>query len=354
MTNILLSSVGRRPYLVRWFREALAATGVDGVVIAADLDPLSPARAFADDFVQAPALTDDAYPDWLASLLADRGIGLAVSINDFELSEWAHLPETPEWSALVRLSAASQQLVEDKHAMSSAFRSTGLPAPRTWLGGEIAAAVGEAGGSGRETGFVVKGRYGSASRGLRFTDSQGLAAAVAASTAEVTTRQGRPALEQDEVAPEDLVIVQERIRGPEFGLDVVNDLDGKFAAVLARRKIAMRSGETDRAETVPAHPFTAVGRALAETLGHAGSIDVDVMIADGDPGATAQIIDVNPRFGGGYPFSHLAGARVPNAYVAWASGMAVPGDWLRATPSVVSGKYVETVRIAGPGGGTDR
>ena len=110
MTNILLSSVGRRPYLVRGFREALAATGVDGVVIAADLDPLSPARAFADDFVQAPALTDDAYPDWLASLLADRGIGLAVSINDFELSEWAHLPETPEWSALVRLSAASQQL----------------------------------------------------------------------------------------------------------------------------------------------------------------------------------------------------------------------------------------------------
>ena len=32
------------------------------------------------------------------------------------------------------------------------------------------------------------------------------------------------------------------------------------------------------------------------------------------------VIDMNARFGGGYPFSHLAGMDLPRAYVAWAEG----------------------------------
>ncbi len=346
--NILLSSVGRRPYLVRWFRDALAANGVDGRVVAADLDPLSPSRAFADDFVSAPAVTDPGYRDWLGTLLNDRGIGLAVSINDFELSEWAHLPDAPEWKPLVRLSSESQRLVEDKYVMSTTFAASGPPVPRTWLGSDADAAVEELRAAGRNPGFVVKGRFGSASRGLRFSEADGLATAVIAATAEVTTRQGQPVLEQDEVDPRDLVIVQERIRGPEFGLDVVNDLDGNYATVLARRKIAMRAGETDRAETVSAAPFEQVARDVTAAIGHAGSVDVDVMVDDADPLAVAHVIDVNPRFGGGYPFSHLAGARVPHAYVAWAAGTQVAGEWLSSEDGVTGAKFVEAARISGP------
>ena len=345
--NILLCSVGRRPYLVTWFRDALAANGLEGRVIAADLDPLSPSRAFADDFLPAPPVADPGYRDWLGDLLSGRDISLAVSINDFELSEWSHLPLAPEWAPLVRLSAASQRLVEDKYVMSTTFLASGPPAPRTWLGGAIDVARAESRSAGKEPGFVVKGRFGSASRGLRFTDAHGLAAAVASAVTEVTTRQGRPALEQDEINPLDLVIVQERINGPEFGLDVVNDLDGNFTAVLARRKIAMRAGETDRAETVPAERFRAVAERVAQAVGHVGSVDVDVMVDDADPDGVPRVIDVNPRFGGGYPFSHLAGARVPHAYVAWAAGLPVSGEWLLSDAGVVGGKYVDAVAITG-------
>lgn len=53
--NIVLSAVGRRPYLARWFREALTASGIDGSIIVTDQDSSSLARACADEFLHAPA-----------------------------------------------------------------------------------------------------------------------------------------------------------------------------------------------------------------------------------------------------------------------------------------------------------
>ena len=122
------------------------------------------------------------------------------------------------------------------------------------------------------------------------------------------------------------MIIQERIDGPEYGLDVVCDLHRDYAGVLARRKITMRAGETDRAESVAPGGLADVARRIAEAVPHAGTIDVDVMVAADD---TPYVIDVNPRFGGGYPFSHLAGARIPDAYVAWAAGLPVAEEWLQ-------------------------
>lgn len=335
--NILLSSVGRRPYLVRWFQDALEANGLGGQVIAADMDPLSPAQAFADKFIGAPGVEDPQYRDWLGRVLVEQEISLAVSINDFELSEWAQLPKTEEWSPLVRITAETQALVEDKYAMGEALNRFGIHNPVTWLGGNLPPLT------DGDTQYVTKGRFGSASRGLRFPDAHGLEDAVKAVTHEVTTRQGKPALGQHAVPAEDLVIVQEKIIGEEYGLDVVCDLEGSFASVLARRKITMRSGETDRAESVDAREFHDLAQCIVQAVPHPGTIDVDVII---DAKGAPYVIDINPRFGGGYPFSHLAGARVPNAYVAWAAGHPVTKDWLVGDSGVIGGKLVETVRIS--------
>ncbi|WP_080792838.1 ATP-grasp domain-containing protein [Corynebacterium pacaense] len=337
MMNILLSSVGRRPYLVRWFREALAANGLTGRVIAADLDHLSPAQAFSDEFLVAPRVDDPSYRDWLGEVLKDNEISLAVSINDFELSEWAHLPYTAQWQPLVRVSPATQALVEDKLVMCGALEDAGITTPATWLGNGVPADLEPAGR------FITKGRYGSASRGLRFTDGGNLEDAIASATLEVTTRQGNPALGQSAVPPESLVIVQEHIAGVEYGLDVVCDLEGGFACALARRKISMRAGETDRAESVDADAFTPIAERIAEAVPHPGTIDLDIIV---DSTGEAFVIDINPRFGGGYPFSHLAGADVPGAYVAWAAGLTPGNEWLASRPGIISGKYVEAVRVS--------
>lgn len=332
--NILISSAGRRPYLVRWFQEALVANGISGKVIVADVDETAPSVAFADEFTAAPRVNEPGYAGWLSNMLAEREIGLAVSVNDFELSVWSHLPDSEEFATLVRTSPRVQNLVEDKLAMSAELSKFGVRAPMTWLGSEVP--------SDRAKRFVTKGRFGSASRGLHFSDASELETTIEVATQDVTNRQGIPAGQQGEVSPRDLVVVQEEILGTEFGLDIVCDFNNNFVAALARRKLSMRGGETDRAVSVDPAPFTEIARRVAEAVPHQGTFDVDIIV---DDSGTAFVIDINPRFGGGYPFSHAAGARLPDAYVAWGRGKEPPQDWFVYDHGVVAGKYVEITAI---------
>lgn len=335
--NILLSSVGRRPYLVRWFQDALEANGLEGKVFAADYDSHAPSREFAHQFIQAPAVTDPSYKSWLADTLETHKIDLAVSINDFELSEWAQLGNDPVWTPLIRIDADVQAGIEDKYEMAAIFAKASIPTPQTWLG---SASPQDLAGIHK---LITKGRFGSASRGLQFTTQAGISDAIDTALTEVTDRKGRAAHQQSEITPVELVLVQEMIEGTEYGIDVVCDLDGVYAGVLVRRKITMRGGETDRAESVTPTDFEGIARHIAEAIPHPGTIDVDVIV---DAEGTPYVIDVNPRFGGGYPLSHLAGARVPNAYVAWSAGKPMSNEWLDYEVGAVVGKYVEAVRVS--------
>lgn len=334
--TILLSSAGRRPYLVRWFREALAMNGITGRMIVADVNPRCPARAVADSFVLAPRVTDPAYEGWLRSTVDASDARLALSVNDFELSTWAALESPP--AALVALDGPMQRVVEDKLSLAEAVRAAGVDVPRTWLAPEVLDAA-DFQPDGAEA-FVVKSRFGSGSVGLRFADRGELAGAIAAASTDVLDRVG--ARVDDDRRALEHVIVQERIRGTEFGVDVVDDLEGRYAGCFARRKLSMRHGETDQAVTVDPSPFAAGAAALASLTHHRGLIDTDVIV---DRDGRAWLIDVNPRFGGGYPFSHVAGAHAPAAMVAWALGREVEPGWLESRPGVVSAKSIDVVEV---------
>lgn len=333
--KLLLCSAGRRPYLIRWFREAIQELGQSGEVIVADVDGRAPARAFTDNFAIGLPVSDPEYDTWLRAMILDHGVDLALSINDFELSRWAGLSDDNLWKPLVRLSKEVQELIEDKYAAYRALTEKGIDVPKTWLASEGP----DLSGADR---VVTKGRFGSASRGLNFTRVDSLRPSLQRAVGEVTTRTGVPALEQDDFDPFELVVVQEYIGGVEYGMDVVCDLQGRYAAALVRRKLAMRYGETDRAVSVDPAPFERVARRIAEAIPHPGTLDVDLLV---DSSGVAHVIDINPRFGGGYPFSHVAGARVPHAYVAWSLGIDVDPAWLRSQPGIASGKYVEVTSV---------
>ena len=112
------------------------------------------------------------------------------------------------------------------------------------------------------------------------------------------------------------MIVQEAMGGEAFDFDILNDLEGKAIGVVPWRKSLSRMGETEQAETVDSKELVEYGERLANTLGHAGPLDADLFVDNG----RISVLEINLRFGGGYPVSHLAGADHPAAIVRMVRG----------------------------------
>ena len=129
--------------------------------------------------------------------------------------------------------------------------------------------------------------------------------------------------------PEQNVLIQEMLYGQEYGIDIINDLRGNYQTSIVKKKIAMRAGETDCAMTVQMKPLEKCGEKLSKNLRHIGNLDVDVISSQENK---PYIIDMNARFGGGYPFSHCAGVDLPGAIIMWLEGKAVNKKML--TPQI--------------------
>ena len=74
------------------------------------------------------------------------------------------------------------------------------------------------------------------------------------------------------------VMIQKRINGQEYGMDVVNNLNAEYEATLIRKKIEMRSGETDKAETIHHERLNHIGEEIGKKLKHVGNLDCDLFI----------------------------------------------------------------------------
>lgn len=313
--KIVIASAGRRAHYVEWFREALRRQGLSGEVIAMEYRTTSVSFGLADRGVPAPAYNSPEYPDALRSWYAAERPDLFISLNDYELQVLSGgiADELRELGGAVSvLGSDAQSFVLDKHRMALSLAEHGVPTPRTWLGSEATDLVAD---SPAETRFVIKHRYGSGSTGLRFAAATELEQAVAGSAETALGEDGRPAA----VGPA-AVVVQEELPGHEYGVDGVFSLDGssQLLGVLARRKEEMRGGDTDVATTVSPEPYRESLRLIGELLHPSGAIDVDFReSATGEP----QVIDINPRLGGGYPFCHRAGADLPAALVRLAAGL---------------------------------
>ena len=137
--------------------------------------------------------------------------------------------------------------------------------------------------------------------------------------------------------------------GNEYGLDIISDFDGNYLNTIVRKKISMRSGETDEAVILGDNDeeyriLKELGEKIAAAFKPRGLIDVDVIMNTGN--MAPYVIDINARFGGGYPFSHLAGADVPRAYILFAKGRAgEAGKYLEARPGVHGYKDIAIRRM---------
>lgn len=338
--TVVISSAGRRLYLIDWFREAFEALGIDGRVVVAENDATSSSASYGDVARRLPKYTDSDYGPELLRLADELDAKIFISLNDYELMH-IHVDSRLADSLRQRgvlvpgVSPAWQTGCADKLQMARLLDSVGVPTPATVTGGDEA---GIADLASRADEFVVKHRFGSGSSGLELVRASQINQAVTRSLLSAPDAGGR-------VPTADDVVVQPKLPGLEHGVDIVASLRdrGSLSAVLARRKIRMRSGETDKAITVDRAPFMRASEMIARAAELTGLIDVDMFL---DDAGRVSVIDINPRFGGGYPFVHLAGANVPLYYLAQALDLDVDQDWNRYDTDVVSAKY-ESIRVTG-------
>lgn len=311
--NILLSSAGRRTYLVEWFREAL---GGRGLVHASNSDPAATSLAAADRGVVTPLIYSEAYVPFMLDYCERERIGAIVPLFDVDIPVLA--AHRAEFEAIgcfpVVAPVDFAKVCSDKLSTSELLASAGIPHPCTYVG-----AYGFMDAVGRgEASFpaFIKPRWGMGSIGLaEASDEEELR--VLCGIVERKVRDSYLRFESSADEPGRSVIVQPRIGATEYGMDVYCDLSGRYRGCVVRRKVAMRAGETDVAEVVDADArFEGLARSLAGLSRHPGCMDVDVF----DAGGELMVLEMNARFGGGYPFSHAAGVDMPRALVSWLRG----------------------------------
>lgn len=309
MTNILFTCAGRRAYLLNYFKEQL---GNEGLVIGTDMQLSAPALTVADVKEQVPAVYDDGYINCLLDICRRNEIRALISLNDLELPILARHRErfNTEGTFLI---VSSEEVVDtcfDKYHTAQFVESIGLLTPKTYI------SIQEAKWALKENTLrfplVMKPRWGSGSIGIEFVNSM----EELDDMYSMLHRKVQKSILATASQGEDTILIQERIKGQEYGLDVMNDLRGNNRGVSVKKKLAMRAGETDKAQTVDNPAIRAIGHTLGERLHHIGNLDVDVFESDGK----YYVLELNPRFGGGFPFSYEAGVNFPKAIIEWLKG----------------------------------
>lgn len=307
--NILLTSAGRRTYLVKYFKEVL---GDSGLVHVANSSALSPAFSAADRTVVTPLIYDKQYIPFLLDYCRREHIQVLLSLFDIDLPVLAQAKSEFE-AARVRVILSDPEVIEvcnDKLLMSIFLKERKLATPDCFLSVEEALEAVDQGELCYPV--MIKPRWGMGSLSIYTADNQ--------QELEVFYEKSRKEIESSYLKYEShadihhALLIQQALTGQEYGLDIINDLDKRYRTTIVKEKLAMRSGETDCARVVDMPELQKLGRKVSEELQHIGNLDMDIIMFHGEP----YIIDMNARFGGGYPYSHMAGVNLPRAIIKWA------------------------------------
>lgn len=309
--NILFTCAGRRNYLINYFKEALNGKGK---IFATDMQLTAPALVDADVAIQVPAIYCSDYIPSLIKIIKVNKIDCVISLNDLELPILSESKKEIEATG-AKVIVSSEQAIKvafDKWETVKFLESIGIKSPKTYIDFNEAKEAIQKG----ELKFplVIKPRWGSASIGIDFPETM--------EELELAYKLQNIRLKRTilaEASKEDIdhaILIQEKIPGKEYGMDVLNDFEGNYVGTFVREKLQMRSGETDKAISVIDARFEQVGKIIGENLKHIGNLDCDIFEHNGE----LYVLELNPRFGGGYPFSHEAGNNTAAIYIEWLKG----------------------------------
>jgi carbamoyl-phosphate synthase large subunit len=333
--NILLTSVGRRSYLVKYFREALKGNGL----IHAANSMETYAMQLADKSVVTPLIYDESYIDFLLNYSIENNIEAIISLFDIDLPILANSKKRFEEIGVQVIVSdyETTRICNDKWLTYKFLIENGFLTSQTFL--SVKEAIEAIDNKKIRYPLIIKPRWGMGSIGIFEAENQYELEIFYKKTQKKITESYLKYESQKYLNKS--VVIQEKLEGEEYGLDIFNDLEGKFLSCIPKKKIAMRAGETDGAEIIDSPLLKALGKEISDKIKHLGNLDLDCFYKDNQ----IYILEMNCRFGGQYPFSHLAGVNFPLAIIQMLSGHTPDPKLLKAKPGIIGIKDIVPVKL---------
>ena len=281
--NVLVLSAGRRVELVQIFREARDRRIPHAKVFATDFRPsLSPACQIADRAFEAPKVTAQEYINYLLDLCGQQSIGMLIPTIDTELKVLALNRKRFEDRG-VQIVISTPELVaacRDKRKTADIFDRLQISQPAIYPRGDI------------QFPCFCKPYDGSCSVGALPLTS--------------------PAMLTPELLANEKNMFMELIGKDysEYTIDAYYDRSSRLCCLVPRERIEVRGGEISKGATRKNFVYDYLDARLPLLEGARGCITVQVFA---NPiTESIKALEINPRFGGGYPLAEAAGANYPD------------------------------------------
>ncbi|MEH1710871.1 ATP-grasp domain-containing protein [Acinetobacter pittii] len=278
--NILITSAGQRVSLVRSFQKELKKYFKNSQVFTTDLNPiLAPACHISDKCFQVPRITDEGYIDTLLELCLRNEIKLVIPTIDTELlilSENINKFKDNN----IQLLISDLDLIQkcrDKRKTNILFESKGIDIPKQYNIEDLKYPV------------FVKPYDGSLSKGIFVAYNEGDIKEEHISNPKL--------MFMEYIAAEDF---------DEFTVDCYYSKNSDLKCVVPRQRIFVRAGEVNKGATRKNKIVSEFMNKLKYIKGARGCLTIQVFLSKKQDVILG--IEINPRFGGGYPLSYLAGA----------------------------------------------
>ncbi len=282
--NVLLTSAGRRGLLVQLFQRELGGLFPTAGVFATDLRPeISSACRLADRSFPVLPIADRGYVDELLDLCVEHEVGLVVPTIDTELMLLAeHRARFLEHGIHVAVSELDfVRQCRDKRLTSRLFSEHGIDSPRVVEPTKDAPYP-----------LFAKPYDGSSSNNLFVLNSYEDVTPMIVDDPKMVCYEYLSPCEHDE-----------------YTVDMYYDRNSELRCFVPRLRIETRAGEVSKGRTARIASLEMLRENFGRLEGARGCLAVQFFVrrSSGDVFG----IEINPRFGGGYPLSYEAGANYP-------------------------------------------
>lgn len=283
MNNILITSAGKRVSLVNDFKIELKKYFADSKVFTVDLNPeLSAACYVSDGWFKVPKLNEPEYVDVLLNICVENSIKLVVPTIDTELLLLAENKElfASKGVSVIISSVDFINKCRNKRLIHDFFESKGVEVAEEYDKKHL------------KFPLFIKPSDGSRSIDTFFIETE----------KDLT----------DYHFSNDKFMFLEYLdlnNSDEYTCDLYFGKDNKLKCVVPRKRIEVRDGEVNKGKTEKNELVDYIKNNLSEIEGARGCLTVQFFLFKESRRIIA--IEVNPRFGGGFPLAYLAGANFP-------------------------------------------